>query len=139
MGQPSINELMERLAWSKERVNQLEAKCESWRNQALLAQAREKAWRPKTSSCAKNWSRVSLCTILTSLSPAGKNDHMKRRSRAHPAHPLRLPAQMLQDRGCRVAPGSGAVRVPDLSMPYQSLQPGDHHCPDLKQYGPMSL
>jgi phage shock protein A len=43
MGQPSINELMERLAWSKERVNQLEAKCESWRNQALLAQAREKA------------------------------------------------------------------------------------------------
>ncbi len=43
MGQPANDELMDKLAWSKERVNQLEAKCESWRNEALLAQANERA------------------------------------------------------------------------------------------------
>ncbi len=36
----SKNELIERLSWSKQQVSQLEAQCESWRNQALLAQAR---------------------------------------------------------------------------------------------------
>jgi hypothetical protein len=43
MGQLTYDELMERYASEKERVNQLEAKCESWRNQALLAQANERA------------------------------------------------------------------------------------------------
>ena len=35
----SKNELIERLSWSKQQVSQLEAQSESWRNQALLAQA----------------------------------------------------------------------------------------------------
>jgi hypothetical protein len=43
MEQPTNNERTDRLVWSKEQVNQLEAKCESWRNQALLAQANERA------------------------------------------------------------------------------------------------
>jgi hypothetical protein len=43
MEQPTNNERTDRLVWSKEQVNQLEAKCESWRVQALLAQANERA------------------------------------------------------------------------------------------------
>ncbi len=40
MAQPSYNELNEKFEWAKVRVNQLELECESWRNQALLAQAK---------------------------------------------------------------------------------------------------
>jgi hypothetical protein len=40
MEQLSANELLERLAWAKQQVSQLEAECERWRNQALLAEAK---------------------------------------------------------------------------------------------------
>ncbi|MGA9119850.1 MAG: hypothetical protein WB699_10840 [Bacteroidota bacterium] len=58
MALPTINELENNLDWSDGRMNELEAQCESWRNKALLAEARLKVLEAENSELRQklSWS-----------------------------------------------------------------------------------